>query len=231
MRTCVLSRRTGFPKKKATTSEDLKEAAQSGGLEEVDAKRKEPEEPRRKAADPWGSRREGGELRDPTEPLRNSKNPEGTQRGARRRTRRQTRRGPQRCCRSRRCSCSCLSPSPERTFSGRGFKDIDTIHTTNSLLNSLACIDGLGREQTQQKRIWEGGVRGKSLENGTCLESLLAWKAVGETRRGRRIARKNLRVAGGDTWRSRGVNKHEELGEAETLGRPERCGMQRVTVL
>ena len=75
MRTCVLSRRTGFPKKKATTSEDLKEAAQSGGLEEVDAKRKEPEEPRRKAADPWGSRREGGELRDPTEPLRNLKNP------------------------------------------------------------------------------------------------------------------------------------------------------------
>ena len=41
----------------------------------------------------------------------------------------------------------------------RNLKDIYVAHTTNSLLNSLACIDRLGREQTQRMWNWEGGVR------------------------------------------------------------------------
>ena len=56
-----------------------------------------------------------------------------------------------------------LPPQPRPGLNNpwkRILKDIDMVHTTNSLINSLACIDGLDKERTRQKRNWEGEVRG-----------------------------------------------------------------------
>ena len=62
----------------------------------------------------------------------------------------------------------------------------------------------------------KGGSGRKRLDRGTCLESLLAEKAVGYTQSGLRVCG-DVEAASGDTWGSHGQKNLKSLVRREPL--------------